>query len=536
MALSRRNFAAGAALAAACTGTSREGAAQGWPAVAAEADLLVPSVLKAFDVPGVALAVVENGAPVLAKGYGVRGLKDSRPVDAHTIFAIASNTKAFTAAAIATLIDDAKLSWDDRVTEKLPGFEMWDPWVTRELTVRDLLVHRSGLGLGEGDLMLFPKNDFTPAELVAHLRYLKPKTSFRSAYAYDNVLYVAAGELVAAVTGSSWSERVRSRLFRPSGIGDATIGESAFYAAPNHAWPHAKLGGPDRGFGGALTQLDSIDVGDLFLAEGAIAASASDLQRWLLVQIGGGQAPGGPRVFSAAQGREMWTPQTLIPMSDGPGGVWPPSTFSAYGLGWDVTDADGERVVRHGGYVDGFKSLTFILPDRKSGFVILTNAEEGYAIYAIALSLLDLLRQRPRVDHIAPMLAARARNAALARAAAPEMTALPDAKPSLPLSAYAGVYRDNWYGTMTVRMGAGGLTLSMDRTPVMAGALQPWRYDTFRTRWPAGVEDAFVSFSLSPEGEIAGARMKAVSALADFSFDYQDLAFTRVAGPQGKPT
>jgi len=487
---------------------------------------LIDDVRRRFEVPGMAIALVEGGRIALAQGYGVRGLVDPRPVDAHTVFPIASNTKAFTAAILATLVDDGHLGWDDRVIDHLPGFQMWDEWVTREMTVRDLLVHRSGLGLGEGDLMLFPKTTFTPKELVEHLRYLKPKTSFRSAYAYDNVLYEAAGLLIEAVSGQTWSEALRARILQPAGMSDAVIGETALFAAPDHALPHAKISGPDRGIG-QLSNLVTDNTGDVFLAAGGLAASASDLSRWLMVQLSGGVAPNGTRVFSAAQGREMWKPQTLIPPTDIGAAGWPEPQFRAYALGWEVADIDGEMLLRHGGYVQGFKSYTVLIPRQKTGWVVLTNAEEGYAISAVGLTLLDRYLGRAPSDRIAGMLAARDHDMARAMAAAPTLARDPNARPSQPLAAYAGVYRDPWYGTATVSLADGGLAMSFDRSPGMQGPLEPWRGDTFRTHWRlAGIEDAFVTFAFRPDGRVRDMTMKAVSPLADFSFDYQDLLFT----------
>ncbi|HEY1752544.1 MAG TPA: serine hydrolase [Caulobacteraceae bacterium] len=505
------------------------------PALAARAEAaplaagLVDDVRRRFDVPGIAVALVEQGRPVLASGFGVRGLTDPRPVDAHTVFPIASNTKAFTSALLATLVDEGKLGWDGHVVDYLPGFQMWDEWVTREMTVRDLLVHRSGLGLGEGDLMLFPKTTFTPKELVAHLRWLKPKTSFRSTYAYDNVLYEAVAVLVEAVTGQSWSDALRQRILGPVGMTDAVIGESAFFAAPDHALPHAKIDASDRG-AGKLSVLTTTNVGDVLLSAGGLAASAADLSRWLMTQVNGGLAPDGKRVFTEAQGAQMWKPQTLIPPSDIGAAGWPQPQYRAYALGWEVADIDGLMMVRHGGYVQGFKSYTVVIPSQKTGFVVLTNAEEGYGISAIALSLLDHYQGRPARDRVSQLLAARDADRAETLAAGAGIPRDPGARPTLQLSAYAGVYRDAWYGTTTLTMRDGGLWMRFDRTPGMEGPLEPWRYDTFRTRWKLpGVEDAFVTFALTPEGGVRDMTMRAVSPLADFSFDYQDLLFRPAA-------
>src|SRR5271155_2243425 len=191
-------------------------------------DAYIARDMKAFDVPGIAIAIVKDGKVVLAKGYGVRKLGDPTPVDENTLFGIGSNTKAFTSAALASLVDAGKISWDDKVYERLKGFQMYDPYVSHEMTIRDLLTHRSGMGLGEGDLLFFPPSDYTSAQIIQKLRYMKPASSFRSRYAYDNLLYMAAGEIVPAVTGKPWSDTIRERIFKPLRMNDSNASVTGF--------------------------------------------------------------------------------------------------------------------------------------------------------------------------------------------------------------------------------------------------------------------------------------------------------------------
>ena len=206
-------------------------------------DAYMTRVLSTSGAPGMSVAIVEDGKVTLAKGYGVRKLGEAAPVDAHTIFPIGSNTKAFTATALAILVDEGKLSWDDKVVSRLPGFQMYDPYVTGEMTITDLLTHRSGLGLGEGDLMFYPPTTFTRQEIVERLRYLKPATSFREKFAYDNMLYVAAGQLVADTSGESWEDFIRANIFKPLGMTDATATSGELGPNANRGWPHIRLGG-----------------------------------------------------------------------------------------------------------------------------------------------------------------------------------------------------------------------------------------------------------------------------------------------------
>src|SRR5258708_10523303 len=192
--------------------------------------------MRTFEVPVIALAVVKDNKVVVAKGYGVRKLGDPTPVDEHTMFGIGSNTKAFTTAALGTLVDEGKLSWDDPVYERLPGFQMYDPYVSHEMTIRDLLTHRSGMGLGEGDLLFWPPSTFTRAEIIHRLRFMKPASSFRSHYAYDNLLYIAAWQIIPAVTGRSWEDTIRERIFKPLGMNTSNLSTSAFKPGADYAW------------------------------------------------------------------------------------------------------------------------------------------------------------------------------------------------------------------------------------------------------------------------------------------------------------
>ena len=262
------------------------------PLAALEAD--IERARREFEIPGVAVAVVKDGRVVLAKGYGVKRQGAPAPVDVDTLFAIASNTKAFTAAALGLLVEDGKLAWDDPVTRHLPSFQMYDPYVSHEMTIRDLLTHRSGLGLGEGDLLYFPPSTFSRREIVEKVRFLRPATSFRSRYAYDNILYIVAGEVVAAVSGKTWEAFVRERLLSPLGMKDTVPNPSALPASANAATPHAHVEG--------VLRTVTPDDADNIAAAGGILASARDMARWVsaLLQAsrsgdGGGRAHAAPR-------------------------------------------------------------------------------------------------------------------------------------------------------------------------------------------------------------------------------------------------
>jgi CubicO group peptidase (beta-lactamase class C family) len=488
-------------------------------------DQVVERARKEFDVPGIAVAIVKDGDVVLAKGYGVRKQGEPAPVTAQSLFRIASNTKAFTTAALAMLVDEGKIRWDDPVTQHMPGFQLYDPYVTREMTIRDLLTHRSGLGLGAGDLMFFPPGDLGRDEIIRRLRFIKPATSFRSAYAYDNLLYIAAGQLIPAVTGKSWDDFVRDRIFTPLGMTNTFTGVATLRNGRDVATPHNALSGKLE----ALPQEDM----DSSAPAGAIITCVADLAKWMNLQLRGGMA-GTKRLFSAAQSREMWSAQTILPIEqlskDTPAAFAATQpNFHAYGLGWDLRDYRGKRLVGHTGSLSGYVSRTTLIPELKLGIVVLTNQEVTAAHSAIANTVVDHYLGVPDADWVSAY-AARVKKQqadgedAVKKAAGNRNL---DTKPALPLASYAGRYRDAWYGDMRIEEHAGKLSIYFTHTPVLAGELEHWQYDTFVARWKNRTldADAYVTFTLKPDGSIDEVRMSAVSPLTDFSFDFQDLLF-----------
>jgi len=481
-------------------------------------DAEVARALRLFQVPEMAIAIVKDGQVVLAKGYGVRRVGDSTRVDATTLFQIASNTKAFTTALLAQLVDSGRIAWDDPVTKYLPWFALSDPWVTREFTIRDLVTHRSGLGLGAGDLLWF-HSDYGSEEIVRRLRAAKPVTSFRSAYAYDNVLYLAAGLVVEAVTGQKWADALRQRILAPLGM-NASGTDIALMSSAAAAAPHASSNGQ-------LTVVP-IDTIDNLLPAGGIISSVSDLARWMIVRLDSGRVAGSGILFSVAQAREMWSAQTILPIGDDPDplrGLRP--NFAAYGLGWVLRDYRGHKVVTHDGGLAGMTSRTVLVPDLQLGIVMLTNAEEP--VYApIEYELLDHYFGAPRTDWITAYHTVVVQGEAQADSVQRAAQAARDttSRPPLPLARYAGHYRDAMYGDATIALEGDHLVLRFAHSPPFVGDLSHWQYDTFVAHWRAAhLEDAFVTFALRPDGSIDHFTMAAVSPLADFSFDYQDLRF-----------
>ncbi|MFL6676423.1 MAG: serine hydrolase [Massilia sp.] len=499
------------------------------PAYDLEAD--VARVMKTFDVPGIAIAVVKDGKVVAARGFGVRKLGEPAKVDGQTLFEIASNSKAFTAAALAMLVDEGKLSWDDPVTRHLPDFQMYDAYVTHEMTIRDLLTHRSGLGLGAGDLLWWPTTNFSTDEIIHKLRYIRPSTSFRNSYAYDNLLYIVAGKIIAAKSGKPWGETVRERILQPVGMTRTTTSLAENEGNPNVSSAHSKIN--DR-----IAAVKSMPVPNAIGAVG-INTNAEDIARWMNVLLDGGRVgvdASGKEIhlFSAKQSREMWTAQTPMKIMEpkAPLAATKPN-FSAYGLGFQLRDYRGQMVAMHGGALQGFYSRVLLVPESKLGIAILTNAESGGALSALQYTLLDrYLGVQNGTDWIKAVAGVEeeAHAKEMARLKTSGATRAARSKPSLPLASYDGDYEDAWYGIATIRQSGGKQLLTFSRTPDLTGELEHFQHDTFIVRWKERNfnADAYVTFSLNPDGSIERMKMKPISTETDFSYDFQDLTFVPV--------
>ncbi len=369
------------ALALSVVGVIGASAAQA-PAATSEAalDRVVERTMETFSVPGIAVGIIKDGKLVLAKGYGVREAGKPAPVDADTLFGIASNTKAFTAASLAILAEEGKLGWDDRVVDHLPRFQLADPYVTREFTIRDLLTHRSGLGLGAGDLMIWPSTDFTREEIIARLKFLPPVTSFRSQFAYDNLLYMVAGEVVAAASGKSWEDFVEERILDRLDMAPCAVVHSRIEPGFNNiAVPHVPVGGNLE-----VVKPDAIEA---IAAAGAIRCNINGMAKWLIVQLAGGKMADGTVLFGADQHKEMWSPQTLEPVSEEAYAL-NRTHFQAYGLGWQLDDFHGYKRVSHTGGLLGMVSYVNLVPELDLGVIVLTNQQSGAAMTAISQHVL----------------------------------------------------------------------------------------------------------------------------------------------------
>jgi CubicO group peptidase (beta-lactamase class C family) len=469
-----------------------------------------------WNVPGIAVAIVKDDKVVFAKGYGVREMGKTERIDENTLFAIASNSKAFTTASLAILVDEKKLSWDDKVVKYLPEFQLYNPYVTSELTVRDLVTHRSGLDTFSGDLLWY-ETHYDSDEVLRRVRFLKPTSSFRSSFGYQNLMYIAAGKVIERVSGKNWSQFVTERILTPLGMTRTTA--SVKDLKDNYSMPHNESGGK-------LRVLHSGNVDGASAAAG-LNSSASDVAKWLRLQLGRGKFEG-KQIFSEAQSGEMWAPQTILGVNPFPAKDAPTKLFSAYGLGWFLNDYRGRKVVSHGGGLDGMISQTAMMPEENLGLVVLTNSETSVNTI-MQNKIFDVFLNAPKRDWSAERLERAKQTKAKAAEADAKLVAsrTTNTKPSLQIKDYAGNYVDQLYGDAIVTEENGKLILRFVQSPNFVADLEHWHYDTFQIKWRPSVAynfpRGFVTFTIDKTG--AADEMKIDQPNNDFWF--YELAFRR---------
>jgi len=427
-----------------------------------------------WNVPGFAVAIVKDDSVVLARGYGVRELGKREPVDQHTLFAIASNSKAFTAAALARLVDQGKLDWDDRVVDHLPTFQLYSPYVTQEIRIRDLLCHRSGLGTYSGDLLWYGTG-YSRDEVLRRLRYLPAAGSFRADYGYSNVMFLAAGQIIPAVTGMSWDEYVEAEFFGPLGMERTVTSIDSLPNRTNVATPHGERDGQIMTFPWYSW--------DNAAPAASIISSVSEMAKWIRLQLNRGTWDG-HMYFSEDQSRTMWTPHLSFPVSAAAEQRYPSTHFRAYGLGWGLMDYLGSKVVSHGGAADGMYSRVVLVPEENLGMVILTNSMTSLPT-ALSYRILDAYLGGAERDWSAEMLVTdnRGRERWAERWAQWERERVPNTTPSLALERYGGTYGGPLYGDATVTVEDGKLVLRLLPNPDMVADLSHWHHDTFLLEW-----------------------------------------------------
>ena len=489
-------------------------------------DSLTELTLKTFDVPGIAVAVVKDGKVIHAKGYGVRSLDTRLPVNEFTLFGIASNTKAFTVAALGILTDEGKLKWDDKVADYIPEFRMYNPYVTEEFTIRDLLTHRSGLGLGAGDLMFWPdSNNFTKNEMIHNLRYLKPVSSFRTKYDYDNNLYMVAGEVVARVSGMSWEDFIQKKMFDPLGMTYSAPSYNLLKNKTNVIDPHAPVDG--------VVMVIRRDDNETLDAAGGIYSNLHDMCKWIIMQMNNGKygEDSGKRLFSSEVHEEMWTPQTIIPVR----GETPYNThFASYGLGWFLSDVHGYKQVTHTGGLAGIVTQVTLIPEIKLGIIVFTNQQSGAAFSAITNTIKDSyfgIKGRNWVKLYREQEAAsRAKEKQILDSTWKIIEDQQKNNVVIDLSLFTGTFHDQWFGDVVISSENGRLWFRSQKSFLLNGEMLPYKGNTFIVKWTdrSMDADAYVIFDLDKEGKASSMKMNAISPLTDFSFDFQDLDFKKV--------
>lgn len=457
-------------------------------------DAYVEKAMRDWEVPGAAIAIVRNDSVIFARGYGVRELGKPARVDQNTVFAIASITKSFTSAGVGMLVDEGKVKWDDQAAQHLPDLQFADPWMTREFTVRDMLSHRSGLERGD---WLWFGTDYDRAGVVQHMRYLRPVGGFRAVYGYSNNMYIAAGQMINEVSGTSWDDFIKQRIFRPLGMTRSNTSVRDLVGMDNVAAPHEKLNG----------QLRKVPPGNLDneAPGGSINSSVTDMTKWIRLQLAGGTF-GGRQLIKAATLKETHTPQTIIPITELHVKAYPDIHFLNYGMGWEILNYRGEKVVQHSGAFDGMRARLSMIPEKNVGFVILTNRGWGNTMdAALRNRLLDMLLGAPERDWSTEYLARAKQEQADAEAYERKIRAerIPGTKPSLPLQGYVGSYRDEAFGTIAVTEENGRLAMKLG--PRHTGDLEHYHHNTFWATWrnPA-LGWSLVTFSFAHDGSVTG--------------------------------
>lgn len=486
----------------------------------------INDIMQSFNVPGAAIGIVHKGKVIAAKGFGVKTVGMADPIDGDSIFKIASNTKAFTAAALAILVDEGKISWQGKVQSYLTDFKLYDPWVSQQFNLIDLLTHRSGLGLGAGDLMLWPEpSSFTRQEVLHNLRYLKPTGEFRADYAYDNLLYIVAGEVIPAVTGQSWEQFVEQRIMQPLGMKRCFAGNVSEQMRQDVATPHGMVDGQLQTIIRPINQ----DKPSVSAPAGGIQCSLNDMLLWVKLQLAEGKISEKQRLFSEKQHKMMWQPQTIMPLyasnkrRDN-------SHFSAYALGWRVNDMNGTLQVHHTGSLAGMYSFVSLFPALDLGFVVLTNQQSSAARSSLMYTVMKPYLGDKKTDWLAEF---KPRKNANKQNQANEQRSSNLTKASLSDTrnqAFIGAYDDPWLGRFIIEQQQAHLQVRALRVEKFVGDLYDFGPDQLLIRWhDRSLEaDAIISFQRDDNGGVSGMTIEPESSKIDFSYDFQDLDFTKV--------
>ncbi len=501
-------------------------------------DSIVNTAMGTMDnTVGFAIGVVKDGQIVHVKGYGATSVDSKTAVTADTPFGIASNSKAFTSAALAILVDQGKINWEDKVIDYIPEFKMYNDYVTNNFNVQDLLTHRSGLGLGAGDLMIFPEgSNFTIDDVLSAFQYFEPTTAFRTQFDYDNLLYLIAGELTARVTGKTWETFVAEEILEPLEMTNAYASYDSAIKNTNVAVAHAFDGQSVNPIHQATTDMATNTSQKMNGAAGGVWASANDMCKWMLMHLNEGKYGSNlnKTLFSEAQQQEMWRMHTPINKQQDPRSPFKVH-FSGYGLGWFLSDFNGFFKVEHSGLIAGMSSEVTLIPELELGIVVLNNSEgAGFLNGLMGFILLDeYLKLESGINWLEMAKGVQQGGQQMGDPDAEKVWAQVKAKQEIEVEKenYVGIYEDDWFGKVEIFDKDGELWFKSYKSPRLNGKMQLYDENTFAIRWEYQdmKADAFALFSMDENGKAQAIKMKGISRFIDFSFDFQDLDLRRIS-------
>jgi len=448
-------------------------------------DELVQNTLKTFDVPGMSVGIIKDGKVIYSKGFGVRSLTTKQPMDENTLVGIASNSKGFTCTALAILADEGKLNWDDKVSKYIPEFQMYDPYVSQNVTIKDLVTHRAGLGLGQGDLMFFPEGgNLTVNDIVHNVRYLKPENPFRTTLDYNNIMFIVAGEVIHRISGLNWSEFIEQRIMKPVGMTSSFGSYNRAKAVANKIDAHAPVDGK------AIAVPH--DWNETANAAGGIMSNIKDMTTWAEFLLNNFTTKDGKKLVSDKNVQQLWSLQ--IPAGVAAKNPYDTS-FYGYGMGWFLSDVKGHKQIQHTGGLIGTVTQFTLIPDMKLGIVVLTNQQSGAAFNTITKS--EAFRKDKNLQPKAEQ--------------------------------FIGTYTDQWFGDVEIAQQGNTYKISCKSSPRLKGELLPYSNNSFIIKWDdrSYDADAYIIFDYDETGKAQSARLKPISDVTDFSFDFDDLDLRR---------
>ncbi len=487
-------------------------------------DDLVQNTLKTFDVPGMSVGIIKNGKVVYSKGHGLASLTTKQGMNDNTLVGIASNSKAFTAVALAILADEGKLNWDDKVTKHIPEFKMYDAYASQEVTVKDLITHRAGLGLGQGDLMFFPEGGTqTIADIVHNVRYLKPKHSFRNKMDYNNIMFIVAGEVITRVSGLSWAEFIEQRIMKPVGMNQSFGSYNRAKHISNKIDAHAPVNGK-------AIQVPH-DWNETANAAGGIMSNVTDMLTWAEFLMNGFTTKDGKKLVSDKQIQQLWQIQMPSPVA-----LKNPydTQHYGYGLGWFISDVKGHKQVQHSGGLIGTVTLFTLIPDLKLGIVVLTNQQSGAAFNTITnavkdayLGLEDRNWLKTYDERMTKYFSEKEKEKKEIYAKAEAFGKNKNLHPKS--EQFTGTYTDAWFGDVEIFEEGKKYRIFCRTSPRLKGELIPYSHNTFIAKWDdrSYDADAFLIFNHDENGKALSVQMKPISDITDFSFDFEDLDLKR---------